>query len=158
MSKKEVCREGVIHKKRIHNAVSDPLDGSPKDAAFVALQAEWYGRLKESGFDDIEVHENEDNHFLSRSANERWATGLIDGTAELFRLAEMWLHVGQWPTRRDRIFFAQWADGLSLRSIHANGTTIPEGALRTLNLHHSRHVESMIEYYRARVGDESEEL
>lgn len=99
----------------------EPLEKRPKSRAFAKLQREWYAKLKESGFHDLEPAEdgalsNRGNlHPVSECAaeDERLAHRMNDG-AEYASWAESVLHDGpRFASLEEREAWRLHAEGLS---------------------------------------------
>lgn len=93
---------------------------------FKALQAEWYQKLKDDGFVDIEapgvdpLTEDDDRPFRIfdfMRESDRHHVASDRGTAEFYTIAEQWLDRGRWRSRRERWFFNEWAHGAELKAI-----------------------------------------
>ena len=78
------------------------------------LEREWYARLKASGFDDIEPHDNPMNTRLIGhwyTSMQYCKRGVETGAAELFRLLDEWLDTTRYRTRADRWFLMARGEG-----------------------------------------------
>lgn len=79
-----------------------------------ALEAEWYRKLADTGFQDIEVYNDPSNTYLRGhhiEARKRQIRGTEGGVAEYMRLAEELLEIDPWKTRTERWTFAAWCKG-----------------------------------------------
>ncbi|HXJ76107.1 MAG TPA: hypothetical protein VNM37_24840 [Candidatus Dormibacteraeota bacterium] len=79
-----------------------------------ALEAEWYARLRDSGFDDIEPYNNPMNTRLVQhwhSTMQATKKGVWTGGAEMFRLLYEWLDETRYRVRGDRFLLAARCEG-----------------------------------------------
>ncbi len=93
MSRKETTRFG-------RNKIAAP---------YRALEAHWYGLLRESGFDDIEVYDNPMNTRLVQhwhSTMHAATRGVDTGGAEFFRLLYEWIDETRYHSRSERFLLA----------------------------------------------------
>jgi hypothetical protein len=92
---------------------------------FVELQEQWYKKLKDSGFNDIEQDEN---YLLTSAYNmfnpNRNKVGSIQGVvdrmnskAEYYRLAGHFLHEFKFPTELEKEIWDLHSQGISHRNI-----------------------------------------
>ena len=91
-----------------------------KTDEFKSLQDEWYSKLKDEGFDDLEymtstgsVIKRAGNHVRTKIRNGR-------GTAEYYRRAKMHSHHLKRANMVDTYVWNNHADGVSVRKIAAN--------------------------------------
>jgi hypothetical protein len=128
----------------------DPMDGVSKDPEFRKLQKEWYKKLKASGFNDVEAHESERDHFMTEHhlmMSGRQQRGVVTGEAEFYRLAAQWLHIDRWPTRRDRIHFAAWAEGATFQSTVTDHLVPSKRGYDSQRIHHNRRLATMLGHF-----------
>jgi hypothetical protein len=88
---------------------------------FKRLQAEWYGKLKADGFVDIELEDPADDSIyqdLLKLREVRRYRTLGEASAELYTMAQRWLHRARWRSRRERFYWNEWAYGATLVDIH----------------------------------------
>jgi len=81
-----------------------------RDAKFKALQAKWYERLKQAGFEDVEITTTRLDY---RNAIYRDRMAVSD----YYSAAADFLHQGEFDTARERDIWALHTDGLSHREI-----------------------------------------
>lgn len=96
----------------------------PIDPKHAATEREWYKKLADSGFEDIEVYGADHNTYLRQhylEVRNKVIRGVETGTAELMRMAEEWLDIERWKTRTERWTWAAWCK---------SGWTIDEIAAR----------------------------
>lgn len=92
-----------------------------KHPQFKALQQEWYLKLKESGFEDIEDTNSPRemlkswHNYIFRDINKIEA----DAKAYYFEIATQILHTYKFRTMADKILWENHALGLSIREISA---------------------------------------
>lgn len=94
---------------------------SPKnDADFKKLEKEWYGKLAESGFQDIEVSSHE-NRFLKKwsfnLSRKRWNLIHYETTLEYYKKAQDLLNSFKFKNRIHKKIWKLHASGLSERKI-----------------------------------------
>jgi hypothetical protein len=85
-----------------------------------ALEAEWYGKLRDSGFVDIEPYANPMNTRLVQhwhSTMQATKKGVYTGSAELFRLLYEWLDETRYRVRGDRFLLAARCEGFDWNEI-----------------------------------------
>lgn len=79
------------------------------------LQLEWYKKLKDSGFDDIEASETKlrdwSYRFVRRTINTN------DDLAEYYRLAEFFVQDYKFETELERVIWEYHANGLNYPEI-----------------------------------------
>ncbi len=88
--------------------------------AFAALEKQWYGKLAESGFKDIEAmpwtmkaSSYMQDHHLDVAARARY--GATQRTAELMRLAQTASHTFRFPSLTARFLVGLWLRGATGR-------------------------------------------
>lgn len=86
----------------------------PKDKDLKSLQAEWYAKLKDEGFDDIEQDEEHLKAWHSHMFKAQYSTEAFTAKESYYRAAGKFLHDYRFRTLLER---AIW-------ELHANGTTI----------------------------------
>lgn len=122
---------------------------------YADLEREWYARLADMGFEDIEVYDKNHNTFLRNhymEVRKKVVRGVLSGSAELMRLAEEWLDVERWPTRNERWRWAAMAKGgWSIDELAARWPVM-ELAASGLRSRIKRRVERMREYFEQRVN------
>lgn len=81
---------------------------------YADLEREWYQRLADTGFVDIEPFDNPMNTRLI----SHWHTtmqvckrGVSTGAAEMYRLLYEWIDRARYRTRGDRWLLAAWCEG-----------------------------------------------
>lgn len=125
-----------------------------------ALEREWYAKLKATGFDDIEVYDNNSNTYLRGhhlEARKRVVRGTETGTAERMRLAEEWLELEAWPTRTERWLWSAWSKGgwdyleLAARWPRAVSTA------QTIRAHFTTRLARMWAFFKERLAKEERE-
>jgi hypothetical protein len=124
------------------------------------LEREWYARLAETGFEDIEVYDNVNNTYLRGhhlEARKRMVRGTQTGTAEEMRLAEEWLDIDAWKTRTERWLWAArvkagW-DYLELADRWPAAVSRAQ-AIRARFVTRTRH---MLEHFTSRLNGNSED-
>lgn len=95
---------------------------NPKDEDFLKLQAKWYGKLKSSGFDDIEQDES---RIKNSSNSELQKRGLYDdplrreAREEYYRLAGQFLHEYEFDSKKERVIWEMHSEGTSIQDIVA---------------------------------------
>lgn len=97
---------------------------SPHSPAFRALQAQWYSRLRETGFVDIErPGEYADDKILDHwlDSAEAARRGARTGAAEWHRLAYEWTDLAVWESRSGRLVWVLLCDGWSQQEIIQRG-------------------------------------
>lgn len=135
-----------------------PFTDDPKVAA---LQAEWYRRLADTGFVDIEPPPDniKRNSYLRDhwiETKKRVVRGVETGKAELFRLAFAWLDVPVWKTRTERWAFAAWTSGFDFREIAARWPSLGgHGAFASRVRTQTKH---FLAYFRAENVEEPSDL
>lgn len=89
---------------------------------YAALEAEWYQKLADSGFVDIEPYGTpldtylRDHHIES---TKRMVRGVETGKAEYFRLLYEWLDIGHHRSRAERWALSALCEGFDCREITA---------------------------------------
>lgn len=87
------------------------------------LTREWYTRLRESGFQDIEYLDRANGSEFSRTRGSlardyaRDSKRHKESTAEYYRIAGWFLHDYSFRKARDRDIWALYADGQTIREI-----------------------------------------
>lgn len=126
------------------------------DREFQKLQGEWYAKLKETGFRDIEPSERlGKNSFMADhwiETKKRVWRGVETGKAELFRLATQWIDKPIWRTRTERWAWAAWTTGWDFHEITARFPSLGSpgalaGRVRT-------QVGRMLKWFRAEAEQE----
>lgn len=122
-----------------------PVDLTPaqyKTAEFQALQKVWYGKLKEDGFQDIELDPT-DSAFRPSSNYQalermyevrRHMAGVAAGAEAFFHMAEQWLDRARWVTRAERWGWVEWVNGRTLKDTYRTHPMITGGS-------YSRYIE-----------------
>lgn len=87
----------------------------------IALQKEWYKKLKEDGFQDIEYFDSnmEAKDMMYREAT-KFAIASVDtftSTEQYYIEARQFLHSHSFLSNRDKIVWTNYTDGLSYRKI-----------------------------------------
>ncbi len=102
----------------------DETPAQYKTEEFLKLQREWYGKLKDDGFDDIERGDgtltDHDPFFPEMQAHRKEQRRLRgqEDDVEFFRLMEQWINVYRWYTRRERWFWSELMNGRTVADIH----------------------------------------
>jgi uncharacterized protein YdaT len=93
-----------------------------RDRTFKKLQAEWYKKLKDEGFKDIE-DTNSENEFLKDWHSSYFQTRHtpldFEANAEYYRRATALLNGYEFASELERSVWALHSDGVSLRKIAA---------------------------------------
>ncbi len=91
----------------------------PQSKAFKALQAKWYKKAKDSGFNDIESSETMLNPTTLGDTRYMISRGkfLIESKTEYYRLAGMFYHDYKFRSQLDRFLWKHNADGRSSSEI-----------------------------------------
>lgn len=92
-----------------------------KSDSFKALQKEWYGKLKASGFEDVEYDED---HLRMHHADLiagacKTGPAAAEAKAEYFRLAGHFLHSHEFTTPEDKRIWELHAEGLFNHEVFA---------------------------------------
>ena len=89
-----------------------------KGTEFRKLQNQWYTRLKQSGFDDIECDKAglQDSRYLKRHASTIKRV-YCEATEEHYRRCRIHLEHHRFRIKTDKILFGWYADGESYRKI-----------------------------------------
>jgi len=137
------------------NAISTaviPTSMSSKD--FAKLQKEWYGKLKDEGFDDIE-HFNKMDQYGKTSQDTPYLKDHGIKMAKLYRqdvldyflaCEDLFWQSRVFRSQRDRWFWYQHSQGLSLREIQDKHTTVTGNYLSWVTIH------KRLKPYRTMVG------
>jgi len=89
----------------------------PRSKQFSTLQAEWYKKLKDSGFNDIErkngdiIHSAEDNIVTHYDQNS------FEAKRDYNRLAGQFLHDYKFKSNLERLVWEHHVEGMSIRNI-----------------------------------------
>lgn len=83
---------------------------------FKKLQTEWYKKLEDSGFQDVEQDESTLKEWSLQFLRDR-TTRLRESREPYFRLAGHFLHDYQFETDRDRIIWEYHSEGLKVEEI-----------------------------------------
>lgn len=123
---------------------------------YAALEAEWYDRLKATGFDDIEVYGDPHNTYLRGhhlEMREVQVHGAQFGTAEYMRLGEELLDLAVWRTRNERWMFAAWVkQGWDCKELATRWPGMRMSA-SGLNANFTRHMRAALPEFAARIDD-----
>lgn len=87
---------------------------------FKALQKAWYGKLRDSGFEDIEDTDSQEEYLKNWHSQYfivRHSPQDLDATAEYYRMADAFLHRYTFDKPMDKKIWAMHAAGASLRTI-----------------------------------------
>lgn len=123
---------------------------------YQALEREWYGRLKATGFTDIEVYGDPHNTYLRGHHVEMkklQVRGALCGAAEYMRLGEELLDLAVWRTRNERWMFAAWCkEGWDCKELSARwpGRRLSASAL---NANFSKRMQAALSMFAARIDD-----
>lgn len=105
-----------IHK--IHKRTADETVKFYNTRKFNKLKKEWYGKLKEEGFEDIEFSEDswyiKDDRYRTSKAVERSNT---NGDGEFFRVATIFLWEHEFEREYDRFVWEQYSNGIMQEEI-----------------------------------------
>jgi FixJ family two-component response regulator len=105
--------------------------------ALIKLQREWYGKLKQSGFEDIEylVDGYGVADFIKKPSGifKKMSYDDFTATESYYILARQFLHHYQFPTDRDQFIWSQHADGCSSRCIAKSVKTTHSTILKVIN-------------------------
>lgn len=85
-------------------------------AQLAKLQKEWYGRLKKTGFNDIEANEDQ-LKVWTNSAVSGYSQAEIDAKQIYYRLANHFLTEYEFESILDEIIWAYHAEGIGIRAI-----------------------------------------
>jgi hypothetical protein len=122
-----------------------------------ALEAEWYGRLKATGFNDIETYGDPHNTYLSGHHLEMrhiQMQGALTASAEYMRLGEELLDLEVWRTRNERWMFAAWVkEGWDCREL---STRWPGRQMSAsgINTNFTKRMRSALPAFAARIDDD----
>lgn len=93
-----------------------PAVAQPNDKLLQKLQKEWYAKLRESGFKDIEQADG-NLKIWSRFFKGKLDTLQGEAKAQYFRAAGQFLHSHQFASEYDKTIWDMHANGISGRSI-----------------------------------------
>jgi hypothetical protein len=85
--------------------------------AFKELQSKWYGKLKKSGFDDIEQDEEHLKIWHSHFFLSRYDATKYEAKEEYYRMAGHFLNDYKFKTKVEKLIWQYHCDGISLREI-----------------------------------------
>lgn len=95
-----------------------------KNKELKKLQSEWYAKLKESGFHDIEQNDNNDakpdgnlKQWHSQVFYYRHKEGVLEDRQEYYRLAGQFLYDHDFHNEIHKVVWACHSDGLSVTEI-----------------------------------------
>lgn len=83
------------------------------------LQRQWYARLRDDGFDDVEYGREDGPLKVACRENRGIDTLEYEATLEYFSRASEFLETRHWTTATEREVWRRHADGASLREIAA---------------------------------------
>lgn len=92
-------------------------------ADFKKLQAEWYKKLEQSGFEDIEEEDGSLKERAARYASKYNGTyfqakkGYYESVEEYYRLATQFLHSHRFKNKREKLIWEMHSNGTSIRNI-----------------------------------------
>lgn len=113
---------------------------------YADLEAEWYAKLKASGFDDIEPYNNAMNTRLIshwHTTMQKTKQGVAGGGAEMYRLLYEWLDRARYRSRGERFMLAAKGDGFDWHEIVARfGFDTSR-----VRLHVNRHIRNCLRSY-----------
>lgn len=123
---------------------------------YQALEAEWYGRLKAAGFEDIEVYGDPHNTYLRGHHVEMrnvQVRGALYGSAEYMRLGEELLDLAVWRTRNERWMFAAWVkEGWDCKEL-ARRWPGQRRSASALNANFSKRMRAAVSMFAARIDE-----
>jgi hypothetical protein len=123
---------------------------------YAALEAEWYDRLKATGFNDIEVYGDPHNTYLREHHVEMkkvQVRGTLGGNAEYMRLGEELLDLEVWRTRNERWMFAAWVKaGWDCKEL-ATRWPGERASASTLNANFSKRMRAAVALFAARIDE-----
>jgi hypothetical protein len=101
------------------------------------LQAHWYDRLRDDGFDDIEVRGGDNASYRSITWASPKRGSFVDelqreSQAELYRRAGWFLHGFRFKSEEERVLWAMFADGVSYRDMSLRVGKSPSTICRAL--------------------------
>jgi hypothetical protein len=82
-----------------------------------SLQREWYRRLKDAGFEDIEYQSSNMLKGQSIQDSRRINPHEIAAVEEYYRLASQFLHDHEWNDNTEKLIWALYAEGIPYRAI-----------------------------------------
>jgi hypothetical protein len=112
---------------------------------YAALEREWYRKLQESGFVDIEPYDNPMNTRLVghwHSTMQQTKRGVLSGGAEMYRLLYEWIDKTRFANRTDRWILAARCEGFDWAEIaerFAHVTRAQDAKIRC-----NRHIRAML--------------
>lgn len=84
-----------------------------EEDSFLDLQKEWYSKLEQSGFNDIEI----DEHNLERISKKDLISKRDNKTYEYFKMASEFLHEEDFKKRIDYVTWELHSSGMPIRDI-----------------------------------------
>lgn len=93
---------------------------NPQSRAFKTLEAKWYGKLKDDGFQDIEDTADRDRRLKSWHSfyfSSRDRKNHVSSTEQYFRAARGFLHSFRFKNAAEKEVWGYHADGKTMREI-----------------------------------------
>lgn len=90
---------------------------SPNNKDFAALKKEWYNKLKETGFEDIEQDDNYLKSWTSSLVKARNKGSYSESKAEYYRIASHFLHDHAFVSKKEQFIWERHSEGISIRNI-----------------------------------------
>lgn len=122
-----------------------------KSREFRRLQREWYAKLADSGFVDIERHNlHADNPYMRQHKHEVQVTlerGMLVGRQEYFRRAGHWSWDRTFLNRKEAHIWRLHANGLSYREVAREVQVFPRCKPTGVFYAIKREAERMANYY-----------
>lgn len=97
--------------------------GKPKE--FSKLQAEWYRKLKKSGFDDVEQTDGNLKIWSAHYFQSAYTPDSFTAKETYYRLAGQFLHSHKFKTPHEREVWRLHSEGESIRAIAAHLGSYP---------------------------------
>jgi hypothetical protein len=104
-----------------------------KNNNFKQLQAKWYKKLKDSGFEDAESSESHLKKWSNCFTREVQTDEQLLAKREYYRMAENFLTTYKFKTRLDQVIWDYHSNGMSARNIAA---TLNEVKIRSKSAVH----------------------
>ena len=90
----------------------------PNNKDFKALQAKWYAKLENSGFEDIEdQHGHLDRHKSLSNIVTHYDQTSFELKQEYYRLAGQFLHDHKFKSKKEMLIWQYHCEGMSIRDI-----------------------------------------
>lgn len=110
-----------------------------------ALEREWYAKLEDTGFVDIEPYDNAMNTRLIghwHTTMQQTKRGVLSGGAEMYRLLYEWLDRTRFANRMDRWLLAARCDGFDWNEMAERFAHV--GSAGEAKIRCNRHIRAML--------------